>query len=312
MLKENSCSSSFFANGKLLLTSEYLVLDGAKAFAIPTKKGQSLHVEITEKNDSIHWLAIDCENNIWHEEYISETILLKNIHEITNEVSRFIAQIFQYIESINSGFFKKNIGTKLHFKLDFPRNWGLGTSSTLVSLISQWANIDPYLLLKNTFGGSGYDIACASATSAIEFKNSNHSQSIVPQVFAPNFLNHLYFVYLEKKQNSRSGIEHYRSKKPPTSLEINQMNEIAETLFFATTLEIFEKAIEKHEAFIARFINMEPVKNKIFPDFWGAIKSLGAWGGDFVLATSSKDDATTKDYFSSKGYHTILLFSELV
>ena len=54
MLKENSSSSSFFANGKLLLTSEYLVLDGAKAFAIPTKKGQSLHVEITEKNDSIH------------------------------------------------------------------------------------------------------------------------------------------------------------------------------------------------------------------------------------------------------------------
>ena len=57
---------------------------------------------------------------------------------------------------------------------------------------------------------------------------------------------------------------------------------------------------------------MEPVKNKIFPDFWGAIKSLGAWGGDFVLATSSKDEATTKDYFNSKGYHTVLLFSELV
>ena len=33
---------SFFSHGKLLLTGEYLVLDGSKALAIPTQKGQEI------------------------------------------------------------------------------------------------------------------------------------------------------------------------------------------------------------------------------------------------------------------------------
>ncbi len=37
--------TTFRSNGKLLLTAEYLVLDGARAIALPTKLGQSLTVE---------------------------------------------------------------------------------------------------------------------------------------------------------------------------------------------------------------------------------------------------------------------------
>ena len=40
---------TFYSNGKLLLTGEYLVIDGAKALAIPTQKGQSLSVKETEE-----------------------------------------------------------------------------------------------------------------------------------------------------------------------------------------------------------------------------------------------------------------------
>ena len=36
---------TFYSNGKLLITGEYLVLDGAKAFALPTKFGQNLIIE---------------------------------------------------------------------------------------------------------------------------------------------------------------------------------------------------------------------------------------------------------------------------
>ena len=49
---------SFFSHGKLLLTSEYFVLDGATALAVPTKSGQNLCVE--EKNDGgalVFWEA---------------------------------------------------------------------------------------------------------------------------------------------------------------------------------------------------------------------------------------------------------------
>ena len=39
------------------------------------------------------------------------------------------------------------------------------------------------------------------------------------------------------------------------------------------------------------------------------IKSLGAWGGDFILATS-KDDPTS--YFKKKGFNTIFKFDDII
>ena len=36
---------TYQSNGKLLLTGEYVVLDGALSLAVPTKFGQSMHVE---------------------------------------------------------------------------------------------------------------------------------------------------------------------------------------------------------------------------------------------------------------------------
>ena len=33
-------TQTFYSNGKLLITGEYVVLDGAKALALPTKFGQ--------------------------------------------------------------------------------------------------------------------------------------------------------------------------------------------------------------------------------------------------------------------------------
>ena len=37
-------TQTFYGHGKLLLTGEYAVLDGAKALSIPTRFGQSLEV----------------------------------------------------------------------------------------------------------------------------------------------------------------------------------------------------------------------------------------------------------------------------
>ena len=44
-------------------------------------------------------------------------------------------------------------------------------------------------------------------------------------------------------------------------------------------------------------------------DFDGEIKSLGAWGGDFILATSDENPST---YFKAKGFETILPYSEMI
>ena len=60
---------TFYSNGKLLITGEYLVLDGAKAFALPTKFGQNLIIEEAE-GQIIHWKSVDSDGSIWFEDTI--------------------------------------------------------------------------------------------------------------------------------------------------------------------------------------------------------------------------------------------------
>ena len=55
-IRGKKMKQTFYSNGKLLITGEYLVLDGAKAFALPTKFGQKLTIEETEGHCwTAHW-----------------------------------------------------------------------------------------------------------------------------------------------------------------------------------------------------------------------------------------------------------------
>ena len=65
--------------------------------------------------------------------------------------------------------------------------------------------------------------------------------------------------------------------------------------------------INQHEEIMQNHIGIETIKNKYFSDYTGSIKSLGAWGGDFVMATRND-----KSYFLKKGYKTIFSFKELI
>ena len=74
----------------------------------------------------------------------------------------------------------------------------------------------------------------------------------------------------------------------------------------------FEQLIFEHENIMSNALGKPRIIDEYFSDYWGAIKSLGAWGGDFMLATSSKSMAETRDYFEKRGYSTILSFDELI
>ena len=50
----------------------------------------------------------------------------------------------------------------------------------------------------------------------------------------------------------------------------------------------FDALVREHERVISESLKMQRVKDKFFSDYWGEVKSLGAWGGDFVLVTSRK------------------------
>ena len=303
-------TQQFHANGKLLITGEYFILDGAVGLALPTKFGQILTVdsclpEFIEGNEKgISWKSIDDKNNIWFEAKFSES--LEIISSTNNEVAETLQNILKHCNLITHH-------SSLTTKLDFPQNWGLGSSSTLISLLAQYANVDPYKLLAKTFGGSGYDIACATAKSAITYQLTTHdSRLTTPINFNPSFANHLYFVHLAKKQNSREGIQHYKNLSIDKTDLVDQISELTQKIINANELDEFSYYVEVHENIVSKALNLQKVKDIYFPDFPGTIKSLGAWGGDFVLVASDESPEMINHYFEHKGFPTVLSYNAMI
>ena len=298
---------TFYSNGKLLLTGEYVVLDGALSLAIPTKYGQSLTIESID-GPKIIWKSFDYQNTIWFE---SSFFIKNSIIEASqsNEFTQRLLQILNAVKQLNPQFLKSNRGFKITSKLDFPNNWGLGTSSTLINNIANWAKIDAYQLLEVTFGGSGYDIACAQNNFPITYQICNEKPAVNAIDFNPSFKKNLYFIHLNKKQNSRDGIKHYHENKGKYKSAILEIDKITTKMIGCDALKSFEELIIKHENMISKITNQTPVKQALFDDFDGAIKSLGAWGGDFILATSQNNPS---NYFKLKGFKTIISYEDMI
>jgi len=298
-----------------LLTGEYLVLEGATALAVPTKFGQDLSVEKI-KEPQLIWGSFTNTGDCWFEA-IFELPKLRLVNATFNSDSDgsadFIAETLQDIlvetRKLNPEFLKSEQGFLVKTNLTFPRDWGLGTSSTLINNIAQWAKVDAFQLLWNSFSGSGYDIANAKHNTPILYQ-VNNQQPIVKKVdFTPSFSDQLFFVHLNKKQDSKAGIARFKEKREKINNEIQLVSEISKQLIQEQKLLEFEKLIQEHEKIISSIIELPTVKERLFPDYFGTLKSLGAWGGDFILATGNKD---TSQYFIDKGYTTILSYSDMV
>lgn len=300
---------TFYSNGKLLITGEYLVLDGAQAFALPTKQGQSLIIE-EGKKDQIQWKSFDFDGTIWFEDSLSfEEIITEKTEKVSTVKSTLIAILHEGYK-INPNFLNTEKGYSVRTELTFPRNWGLGTSSTLINNIAQWLQIDAFTLLKNSFGGSGYDIACAQNTSPIVFEIKAVQPTVNSIEFHPEFTKDLYFVYLNKKQNSKTAIEAYQKNKKTNLAEIiTATNNLTKAAYQAKTLTDFETVLREHENNLSAILETPTVQAQLFPDFEGTIKSLGAWGGDFVLAASTTNPTA---YFNAKGFDTVIPFEEMI
>ena len=299
---------TYYSNGKLLITGEYVVLDGAKALALPTKFGQYLIID-PGKNQQIIWKSFDSDKSIWFEDTITfSEITNLNASEVET-VKSTLVRILRNAYLQNPNFITKSEGYVITTELTFPRLWGLGTSSTLINNIGQWLEIDAFDLLKNSFGGSGYDIACAQNNSAILYQLINEKPIVEKVVFNPDFAGNCYFVYLNKKQSSKTAIASYFNKRTAIGTAISELNQITNAVLKAPNLENFMTLLETHEVIISHVLEMKTIKETLFFDFNGVIKSLGAWGGDFVLVVS-KENPTA--YFKSKGYETIITYKDMI
>ncbi|MBK8490109.1 MAG: GHMP kinase [Saprospirales bacterium] len=298
------------ANGKLLLSGEYFVLDGAVALALPTVPGQTMRITEEGIEGLLRWTSIDSDGKPWFEGDFELPGLsyIKGTHE---DIGQRIQQILEAICTLSPTFLLNQTCLTIETRLEFSRLWGLGSSSTLIYLLAQWAGVNPFQLLKSTFGGSGYDIAAAGQAGPFLYRVGNPPE-VTPCAFQPPFASQLYFVYLGQKQDSREGIHRYRERQPVDQSLIDQVSALTHSFLTCRELTEFDQLIRTHEVLLSDFLDLPRARDLYFSDFWGEIKSLGAWGGDFVLATSARSETETQAYFNESGFSVFLPYRQLI
>jgi mevalonate kinase len=302
----------FFGHGKLLLTGEYFVLDGALALALPTKVGQSLAVNYSPSfSPTLTWKSYDVKGQCWFESKF-EFWHFKCLDPNPSPEALFLQQILLQVRKQNSHFLRDDVGVSVETRLGFPLSWGLGSSSSLIYNIAQWAYISPFELLFKTHGGSGYDIACAQSDGPIAYKKIASGPNWSPIYFHPTFRENLFFVYRGRKQDSREAVLDYSKKRPFSPALIAKVTELTHEFLNAQTIKQFQAAINAHEELVGSTLGMTPVKELLFSDFKGSIKSLGAWGGDFILVATEENMLSVKNYFSTKGLDVVYSFDDLI
>ena len=292
----------YYSHGKILLSGEYCVLHGAKALALPTRLGQALTVQPSQ-GKYLSWTSLDSNKVIWFEaDFKLDDLSLVQANDVA--VGKRLETFLKFLRHRQVEFCR----TPFHIQteLEFDRYWGLGSSSTLLSNLAEWAKCDPFDLLDNTLGGSGYDIACAQATGAICYQRNTGTPSYKVIDFDPAFKKDLYFVYLNQKQDSQKEVADYL-KKTPQSAFLEMISNLTEAIISCKTLDSFQSLLTEHETLMSKHLNRPRLQEEYFPDFEGVIKSLGAWGGDFVLACGGNPN-----YFKQKGFDVVIEYDKFI
>ncbi|HAV29569.1 MAG: GHMP kinase [Saprospiraceae bacterium] len=266
-------------------------------------------VKNTRGSDLI-WESLTPEGKSWFNADFA--ILDFKSNKTTNlETSLLLMKIFKGAINLNSEFLSKWNGFKVETQLEFPQNWGLGSSSTLIHLVAQWADVNPLELYYKVFSGSGFDVACAGADGPITFFSNDEEIGYTSINWAPSFTKNIYFVHLNEKADSQIAVKDYFKKAKKRKQLAADIDAITKEMVNVSSLSKFEELIDKHESILSKSLDLPTIKEERFSDFQGCVKSLGAWGGDFALVTGSKE-SDLREYFTEKGHDTVLSYADLI
>lgn len=303
-------SKTFRSHGKLLLFGEYAVIDGAKALAIPCKKGQTLQIKAHRGSDLI-WESYDHNKELWFEAHFS-LYDFSAIRTSDRATSDFLQKLLKGAVRQNTEFLNTWNGFKAINRLEFPRLWGLGTSSTLINNVANWAEVNPFHLHFAVSTGSGYDIACAEADGPLIYQLKDDELHFEEIDFDPSFMDQVFFVYLGNKQSTKSAISHYSKQAKKRRELAEEVSKLTEAAIACDDLTDFCDIVDAHEALLSKELNLKTVKSERFTDYNGSIKSMGAWGGDFAMAVSKGSVEADMAYFKTKGYATNIPYYDML
>lgn len=298
--------SSYFSHGKFLLSAEYLIMFGAKGLAFPVKYGQRLDVSANDQF-VVDWAAYSPDGLWFTCTFDLPSFQISSASD--EDKALYLQKLLKTIHVFNSQAF--DVGVKFKTVSDFNMEWGLGSSSTLIANLANWSQINLFELFYAVSKGSGYDIACASSNKPISFERNNNSPIINEISFEKLFLENLYLVYSGSKKRTEKHVAKFENKGSSLINEIQKATALTERFVHTQSLSEFVEIMQEHEKLISSVVGESPVQKRLFPDYKGAIKSLGAWGGDFYLAATSQDPEYNTSYFEQFGLSTIIPFEKI-
>lgn len=157
----------YHSHGKLLIAGEYLVLKGATALAVPVNFGQTLSIEKNELSGNLSWVSYE-NGKPWFSAEFSNG-LLDVVKTSDEKIASNLVAVLKYSIELNPEFQDQLYGKQVISNADFNLAWGLGSSSSLVSNIAYWANVNPFVLHKGVSQGSGFDVVTARAGGPVFF-----------------------------------------------------------------------------------------------------------------------------------------------
>ncbi len=295
-----------------MISGEYLVLHGARSLAVPSKFGQKLLIDRYDTGQPLLQWRTFVNEDFWFEaEFSLPEFDVQKTNKI--DIANRLSEILIAAAGINPGFIDYEKLYHAESRLDFDLSWGLGSSSSLISNIAYWAGVDPFDLHFKVSQGSAYDIACARAEKAIVYSVHEKQAGFEEVDFRPPFKDHLFFAYSGKKKKSDESVADFlEKKKNKIGSMVHQVNSLTEKMVKARELEDFSMLVKDHERLIAGICGQKPVKQDRFPDFDGEVKSLGAWGGDFLMFCFKGTKIDLIDYLENKSINEVFAFDEIL
>jgi mevalonate kinase len=301
-----------YAHGKLLITGEYLVMEGARALAVPVNRGQHMTIVPVTSGDAalLHWKAHK-PGGIWFEASYSLPGLTV-VDTTDTRLAQKLVPVLSASQKLAPGFLDGSQSFAVETQLEFNTEYGFGSSSTLVANLAAWAGTDAVALQWKALGGSGYDVACATARGPIFYQITDGKPVSEPVRWLPSFKDHIYFLYLGQKQRSDESIRQFKKKAVFTEKDIRTISSLGEEIVRATTLSHFEALLERHETIMSGILGLPRIYDRYFKDHRGVVKSLGAWGGDFVLITRHESEKDFIYRLKQRGFNTLFSWDELL
>ncbi|MEI7724143.1 MAG: GYDIA family GHMP kinase [Bacteroidota bacterium] len=297
----------FHGNGKLLISGEYLVLAGAMALAMPVRFGQQMVLhEINSR--MIDWKS-STPDGIWFSARFDPdtlTVISANQPAIAFKLNKLLSSA----RRLNPGFLTGATGWDVDVTANYPLEWGLGSSSTLCFMVADWAEVNVFDLFRLTSNGSGYDIACAGRKGLLYYQLCNGQPEITDAQAGKALRENAWFAYLGSKQDSASEVEAFLANHHFSELHLAEISQLSTAICGASSTDELIPLIYEHEVLLSSILKKPPIASR-FRAFPGAVKSLGAWGGDFAMFVSWMEPEEVKNHLCRLGLTNFFSFHEL-